>query len=129
MTNVVEVSDLSVRFATDRGEVEAVDQVSFEVREGEILGLVGESGSGKSVTATAILRLIRKPGRLAHGRIVMGGRDLARLEEDALQQIRGREIAMISQTPRTALNPLITVGRQVRRLLVLHGGLSEGVRN
>ena len=61
---LIEVSDLSVRFATDYGEVEAVDEVSFEVREGEILGLVGESGSGKSVTATAILRLIRKPGRL-----------------------------------------------------------------
>jgi oligopeptide/dipeptide ABC transporter ATP-binding protein len=125
MTAVVEVTDLSVRFATDHGEVEAVDEASFEVREGEIMGLVGESGSGKSVTATAILQLIRKPGRLTQGSIVMGGRDLARLDEAALQRIRGREIAMISQTPRTALNPLITVGQQVARLFVLHAGLSK----
>ena len=125
MTPVIEVKDLSVGFATDFGEVEAVDGASFEVREGEILGLVGESGSGKSVTATAILRLIRKPGRLTHGSILLGGRDLARLGEEELQKIRGTEIAMISQTPRTALNPLITVGQQVARLFTLHGGLSR----
>jgi len=123
MTAVLEVRDVSVRFATDFGEVDAVDGASFEVREGEILGLVGESGSGKSVTATAILRLIRKPGRLAGGSIVLGGRDLARLDEEELQKIRGTEIAMISQTPRTALNPLITVGQQVARLFTLHAGL------
>ena len=125
MTAVVEVRDLSVGFATDYGEVEAVDEVSFEVREGEILGLVGESGSGKSVTATAILRLIRKPGRLTQGSIMLGGRDLCRLNEDELQQIRGTEIALISQTPRTALNPLLTVGQQVARMFVLHAGLTK----
>jgi peptide/nickel transport system ATP-binding protein len=125
MNPVIAVKDVSVGFATDFGEVEAVDGVSFEVREGEILGLVGESGSGKSVTATAILRLIRKPGRLTHGSIVLGGRDLALLGEEELRKIRGTEIAMISQTPRTALNPLITVGQQVARLFILHGGLSK----
>jgi peptide/nickel transport system ATP-binding protein len=125
MTAVIEVKDVSVRFATDFGEVEAVDGASFEVREGEILGLVGESGSGKSVTATAILRLIRRPGRLTGGSIVLGGRNLARLGEDELQKVRGTEITMISQTPRTALNPLITVGEQVARLFVLHAGLSK----
>ncbi|MBS0523969.1 MAG: ABC transporter ATP-binding protein [Proteobacteria bacterium] len=125
MSAVIEVRDVSVRFATDFGEVEAVDGASFEVREGEILGLVGESGSGKSVTATAILRLIRRPGRLTGGSIVLGGRDLARLGEDELQKVRGTEITMVSQTPRTALNPLITVGEQVARLFVLHAGLSK----
>jgi oligopeptide/dipeptide ABC transporter ATP-binding protein len=125
MTAVIEVKDVSVRFATDFGEVEAVDGASFEVREGEILGLVGESGSGKSVTATAILRLIRRPGRLTGGSIVLDGRDLARLGEDDLQKVRGTEITVISQTPRTALNPLITVGEQVARLFVLHAGLSK----
>ena len=114
---VVDVRELSVRFASDHGEIEAVDGASFDVREGEILGLVGESGSGKTVTATAILRLIRKPGRQT-------GRDLSQLPEDALQQIRGAKIAMISQTPRTSLNPLITVGAQVARLFQLHAGLS-----
>ncbi len=125
MNAVVEVRDVSVGFATDLGEVKAVDGASFEVREGEILGLVGESGSGKSVTATAILRLIRKPGRLTGGSIMLGGRDLARLGEEELQKVRGTEIAMISQTPRTALNPLITVGQLVARLFVLHAGLSQ----
>lgn len=125
MTAVVDVRDVSVRFATDFGDVEAVDGASFEVREGEILGLVGESGSGKSVTATAILRLIHKPGRLTNGHIMLGGRDLVQLGEDELQRIRGTEIALISQTPRTALNPLLPVGRQVARLFTLHGGLSK----
>ena len=125
MTAVVVVKDVSVCFATDFGEVEAVDGASFEVRESEILGLVGESGSGKSVTATAILRLIRRPGRLTGGSIVLDGRDLARLGEGELQTVRGTEMTMISQTPRTALNPLITVGEQVARLFVLHAGLSK----
>jgi peptide/nickel transport system ATP-binding protein len=125
MNAVVELRDVSVRFATDFGEVEAVDGASFEVRDGEILGLVGESGSGKSVTATAILRLIRKPGRLTGGSIMLGDRDLAQLDEEELQKVRGTEIAMVSQTPRTALNPLITVGQQVARLFVLHAGLSH----
>ncbi|MFO1080435.1 MAG: ABC transporter ATP-binding protein [Reyranellaceae bacterium] len=122
---VIAVEDLSVRFATDHGEVEAVDAASFDVRPGEVLGLVGESGSGKSVTATALLQLIRKPGRIASGRVVFGGRDLCRLDEAALARIRGAEIAMVFQTPRTALNPLIPVGEQVARLYLLHAGLSK----
>jgi oligopeptide/dipeptide ABC transporter ATP-binding protein len=124
MTAVVEVRDVSVRFATDLGDVEAVDRARFEVRPGEILGLVGESGSGKSVTATAILRLIRRPGRLTGGSVIFAGQDLAQLAEGGMQKIRGREITMISQTPRTALNPLIPVGRQVARLFNIHLGLS-----
>jgi oligopeptide/dipeptide ABC transporter ATP-binding protein len=122
---VIEVQDLVVRFASDQGEIEAVDGVSFDVREGEVLGLVGESGSGKSVTATALLRLIRKPGRIVRGHIAFGGRDLCTLEEDELGRIRGAEIAMVFQTPRTALNPLIAVGEQVARLYALHAGLSK----
>jgi len=124
-TPVIDVRDLAVRFTSDHGEIEAVDGASFAVREGEILGLVGESGSGKSVTATAILQLIRKPGRMVRGSILFGARDLGQLPESELQEIRGAEIAMISQTPRTSLNPLITVGEQVARLFVLHAGLSK----
>ena len=122
---VIEVRDVSVRFATDYGDVHAVDGASFAVRPGEILGLVGESGSGKSVTATAILGLIRRPGRLAKGSIVLGGRELTKLGQQELQKIRGVEVAMISQTPRTALNPLITVGHQVARLFTIHAGLGK----
>ena len=125
MTAVLEVRDVSVRFATDRGDVSAVDGASFAVRQGEILGLVGESGSGKSVTATAILGLLRRPGRLAGGSIVLGGRELTTLGEQELQKIRGVDVTLISQTPRTALNPLITVGRQVARLFTIHAGLGK----
>src|SRR5476649_1424433 len=125
MTAVLEVRDVSVRFATDRGDVSAVDGASFAVRQGEILGLVGESGSGKSVTATAILGLLRRPGRLAGGSIVLGGRELTTLGERELQKIRGVDVTLISQTPRTALNPLITVGRQVARLFTIHAGLGK----
>ena len=96
------------------------------MREGEILGLVGESGSGKSVTATAILRLIRKPGRLTQRQHHAGRpRPVRGWTRRSCSKIRGTEIAMISQTPRTALNPLITVGQQVARLFVLHAGLSK----
>ena len=127
MSAVIAVEDLAVRFSTDHGEVEAVDGASFDVRPGEILGLVGESGSGKSVTAMALLQLIRKPGRIVRGEIVFDGRDLCRLSEEELASIRGAKIAMVFQTPRTALNPLITVGEQVARLYALHGGLSSAV--
>jgi peptide/nickel transport system ATP-binding protein len=125
MTAVIEVRNVSVRFATDRGDVSAVDGASFAVRQGEILGLVGESGSGKSVTATAILGLLRRPGRLAGGSIVLGGRELTTLGEQELQKIRGVDVTLISQTPRTALNPLITVGRQVARLFTIHAGIGK----
>jgi oligopeptide/dipeptide ABC transporter ATP-binding protein len=122
---VIEVQDLAVRFNTDHGEVEAVDGATFDVRQGEVLGLVGESGSGKSVTATALLQLIRRPGRIAQGRILFGGRDLCKLGEAEMAHIRGAEIAMVFQTPRTALNPLLSVGEQVARLYALHAGLSK----
>ena len=125
MTAVIEVRDLSVRFATDKGEISAVDGASFTVRPGEILGLVGESGSGKSVTATAILGLLRRPGRLTGGSIMLGGRELTTLGQDELQKIRGVDVTLISQTPRTALNPLITVGQQVARLFTIHAGLGK----
>ena len=94
------VRDLRVHFPTDDGLVKSVDGLSFTLEKGKTLGIVGESGSGKSVTATAILRLIRKPGRLTGGSIMLGGRDLARLDEEELQKVRGTEITMISQTPR-----------------------------
>jgi oligopeptide/dipeptide ABC transporter ATP-binding protein len=125
LTAVIEVQDLAVRFASDHGDVEAVDGASFSVREGEILGLVGESGSGKSVTATAILQLVRKPGRVVRGIIAFGDRDLCRLDEEEMHRIRGAQIAMISQSPRTSLNPVMTVGEQVARLFVLHAGFSK----
>jgi peptide/nickel transport system ATP-binding protein len=123
--SLLEISDLTVHFATDQGPVEAVDGVDLQVKAGEILGLVGESGSGKSVTALAMLRLVRPPGRIVRGAIRLDGRDLLALSEDEMRAVRGRRIALVPQSPRTALNPVIPVGRQMSRLIELHGGLSR----
>jgi oligopeptide/dipeptide ABC transporter ATP-binding protein len=125
MTPLLAISDLSVAFDSDAGAIKAVDHINLEIRRGEVMGLVGESGSGKSVTTLAILRLIRRPGRITSGTIQFDGVDLATLTEDEMRHVRGARIAMISQTPRTALNPVVPVGRQIARLFVLHGGLSR----
>ena len=125
MTDLLEVRDLTVHFDTEAGLVEAVDGVSFDVRSGEILGVVGESGSGKSVTALALLRLIRPPGRIVQGAVRFEGTDLVGLSEDEMRAVRGTRIAMVFQSPRTALNPVLTVGRQISRLFELHQGVSR----
>ena len=125
MTDLLEVRDLTVHFDTEDGLVEAVDGVTFTVRSGEILGVVGESGSGKSVTALALLRLVRPPGRIVQGAVRFEGTDLARLSEDEMRAVRGTRIAMVFQSPRTALNPVLTVGRQISRLFELHQGASR----
>ena len=124
MRGLLEISSLSVRFDTEEGPVEAVDGLDLSVAAGEILGLVGESGSGKSVTALAVLRLIRPPGRIVSGRIRFDGRDLLTLTEEEMRAVRGARIALVPQSPRTALNPVITIGTQLARLLALHRGLS-----
>jgi oligopeptide/dipeptide ABC transporter ATP-binding protein len=125
VTDLLEVRDLTVHFDTEDGLVEAVDGVTFNVRSGEILGVVGESGSGKSVTALALLRLIRPPGRIVQGAVRFEGTDLVRLSEDEMRAVRGTRIAMVFQSPRTALNPVLTVGRQISRLFELHQGASR----
>jgi peptide/nickel transport system ATP-binding protein len=122
VTPLLEIRDLSVAFDTDEGTVGAVDAIDLTVRRGEILGLVGESGSGKSVTALAVFRLIRPPGRIAGGSIRFDGRELLALPEEEMRRIRGAQIAMVFQSPRTALNPVLPVGRQIARLYRLHQG-------
>lgn len=124
MSDLLEITNLTVHFGSDAGQIEAVDHINLDVRAGEVVGLVGESGSGKSVTSFAILRLIRRPGHVAGGTVRFNGIDLATLSEDEMRRVRGAKIAMISQSPRTALNPVITIGRQIARLFELHGGLS-----
>ena len=121
MDNLLTVTDLTVKFAVDEGELTAVDRVSFSVRRGEALGLVGESGCGKSVTAMSLLRLIPcPPGRIAAGQALFDGQDLLALPIDELRALRGRRISMIFQEPMTALSPLHRIGAQLSEALRLH---------
>jgi oligopeptide/dipeptide ABC transporter ATP-binding protein len=114
------VEDLRVEFDTPEGKARAVNGVSFQIREGETLGLVGESGCGKSLTAMSVLRLITPPGRIASGRILYRGRDLLALSEPEIRKVRGKEIALIFQEPVAALNPVFTVGDQIAEAIRVH---------
>jgi len=125
-TPILEVEDLAVEFLTDHGWVRVVDGVSFSLAAGETLGLVGESGSGKTVTSLSVMQLIpRPPGRIAGGRIRFDGRDLARLPEPELEDLRGNEIAMVFQESMTSLNPAFTIGDQIGEVVRRHRGLSR----
>jgi peptide/nickel transport system ATP-binding protein len=117
------VEGLSVEFRTRGGIVRALDNVSFGVDKGETIALVGESGSGKSVTAYAITGILDPAGRVTAGRAVLGGLDLLAAKPSQLAEVRGREIAMIFQNPRTALNPIRPVGRQIADVLMRHGNV------
>ncbi len=119
---LLEVKDLRAEFPLKDGTVRAVDGVSFHVDRGETLGVVGESGSGKTVTALSIIRLLPRPGRIVGGQVVFLGRDLTRLSETEMQELRGEEIAMIFQDPMTSLNPVFRAGWQVGEPLRLHKG-------
>jgi peptide/nickel transport system ATP-binding protein len=123
---LLEIENLQTHFRTPEGVNRAVDGVSFEVNEGETLAIVGESGCGKSVTANSILRLIPEPPGKIAGAIRFEGRDLLKASEREMRDIRGNDISMIFQEPMTSLNPVLTVGRQLRETLRLHQGLDRG---
>ncbi|TMB44108.1 MAG: ABC transporter ATP-binding protein [Chloroflexi bacterium] len=122
---LLEVRDLRTQFTTREGVVKAVDGVSFELHAGETLGIVGESGCGKSVTALSIMRLVPRPGRIVGGQVLFEGRDLAKLSDAQMQEVRGESIAMIFQDPMTSLNPVFRVGWQVSEPLLLHRALPQ----
>ena len=124
MPPLLEVENLQTHFRTPDGVNRAVDGVSFHVNAGETVAIVGESGCGKSVTSMSILRLIPEPPGKIAGAIKFQGRDLLKLSEPEMRQIRGNEISMIFQEPMTSLNPVLTVGRQIGETLRLHQGLS-----
>ncbi|HKX07356.1 MAG TPA: ABC transporter ATP-binding protein, partial [Stellaceae bacterium] len=114
------VEDLRTHFFTRAGVVKAVDGVSFSVRRGEVLGLVGESGCGKSVTGFSIMGLVDPPGRIADGRVLFEGEDLARLSEERMRALRGERIAMIFQDPMMTLNPVLRIETQMTEAIRAH---------
>ncbi len=123
--NVLEVRNLQTSFSTDKGEVRAVDGVSFDVPKGKTIGIVGESGSGKSITSLSILRLLAENGKIKGGEIRYKGEDLTKVSEKRMRELRGNEISMIFQEPMTSLNPVYTVGQQISEALISHQGMNK----
>ena len=126
MARLLDVKNLKTHFFTEEGVVRAVDGVTWHVDEGETLALVGESGCGKSVTAMSILRLIpNPPGRIVDGEIEFEGKNLLEATDEEMRAIRGNRISMVFQEPMTSLNPVLTIGQQIRESIVLHLKLNE----
>ena len=126
LTPLLEVQNLTTVFDAAPAPVVAVNDVSFELRKGETLGLVGESGSGKSVTAFSIIRLVQEPGRITSGKIFFQGKDLLALSEEEMRQVRGAGIGFVFQEPMAALNPVMRVGAHIAEALTVHGLASRG---
>src|SRR5437588_6787286 len=125
MAVLLQVKNLTTNFYTHDGVVRAVNGVSFDLHEGETLGIVGESGSGKSVTALSIMRLIPwPPGKIVEGQIIYRGDNLLEYDANEMSGIRGKEIAMIFQDPMTSLNPVLTISKQIGESLQTHLGMN-----
>jgi len=126
MVKLLQVRDLETRFYTQDGVVQAVNGVSYNLNEGETLGIVGESGCGKSVSVLSMMRLIPSPpGKITGGEVLFEERDLLKMDTDEIRHIRGNRIAMIFQDPMTSLNPVLTIGRQVGEALEIHMGMDK----
>jgi peptide/nickel transport system ATP-binding protein len=122
---LLEVQGLSVEFPTRRGTLRAIDNISFDLERGEILGVVGESGAGKSITGSAVIGLLTPPGRISGGQILLEGERIDTLSPERMRRVRGRRIGMIFQDPLTTLNPLLTIGRQLTETMRAHLSISE----
>lgn len=120
MSNILEIKNLSVEFPTRHGTLKALNDVSFSIAAGEVVGVVGESGAGKSLTGAAIIGLLEPPGRISGGEVLLEGRRIDNLSDDQMRPIRGREIGAIFQDPLTSLNPLYTIGHQIAETIVTH---------
>lgn len=130
MSHLLDVRDLQTRFHTQEGVVHAVNGISFQVKEGETLGIVGESGCGKSVTVMSILKLIPSPpGKVVNGEALFQGQDLLKLSEEKMRHVRGAQIGVIFQDPMTSFNPVLTIGRQLAEPLELHKGMNRKQAN
>lgn len=122
---LLSVRELKTSFFTHVGEVKAVRGISFDVNEGEVLGIVGESGSGKSVTSLSIMGLLQYPGRVVDGEILLNGEDILTYSKNQMRRVRGKEIAMIFQDPMTSLNPVYTIGNQIMEMILEHEKMSR----
>ena len=126
MASLLEVKDLQTHFFTMDGVVKAVDGVTYDIEEGETLGLVGESGCGKSVSALSLMRLIPDPpGKIVGGEVILDGQDILKMDMDEMRHIRGAKVSMVFQEPMTSLNPVLTIERQLTETLQLHMGMSK----
>ena len=126
MEKLIEIKNLKTFFNTEAGTVKAVNNVSFDIYKGEVLGIVGEAGSGKSVTSLSINRLIpNPPGEIVNGSIKYNGVNLLDLSYEEMREYRGKDIAMIFQEPMTSLNPVVRIERQMNEILMKHEGLSK----
>src|SRR5688572_22319913 len=114
---LLDIKDLTVEFSTRRGIVQAVKNIDLQVAKGETVGIVGESGSGKSVTSFAVMRILDRAGRIAEGSVMFSGVDVRAADDTRMRDLRGREMSMIFQNPRAALNPIRKVGRQIEDVL------------
>ena len=117
---ILEVEGLKVEFPTRRGALTALDNISFAIAPGEVLGVVGESGAGKSITGLAVIGLLEPPGRIAGGQVRLEGRRIDNLPHEAMRRLRGRKIGVIFQDPLTSLNPLYSIGRQLEETILTH---------
>lgn len=122
---VLSVRDLETTFFSKSGAFKAVNRISYDINKGETLGIVGESGCGKSVTSFSIMRLIEHPGKITRGEVWLNGRNLMAMTEPEIEDVRGDEMAMIFQEPMTALNPVLTIGRQIQEQVMRHKKVSE----
>ena len=125
---LLQVKGLRTWFHTFKGVVKAVDDVSFDIRVGEVLAVVGESGGGKSVTGFSVIRLIDEPGRIESGEVLFAGRDLMKLSEREMNRVRGKDISMVFQDAMTSLNPVYTIGQQIDEVLRLHTSMGRADR-
>lgn len=124
MENLLEIKNLKVSFFTPAGEVRAVNDISYTLGKGEIIGVVGESGSGKSVTASTVMGLVESPGRVVGGSVIFDGKDVTKMSKNEIRKLRGKEIGMIFQDPMTSLNPVYTIGAQLKEAIKLYYGIT-----
>ena len=125
MEYTLQIQHLKTQFQTSKGISPVVDDVTIDIPKGKIVGLVGESGCGKSMTAMSVMQLVKKPGKIVDGKVMLMGRNLLEASEKEMRSVRGNEISMIFQEPMTSLNPVYTVGKQVREAILLHQNISK----